>query len=130
MSSWFFSPEMLQAPKKKKKSRKTRQVTLVPVIEEGDQLTKHNSMRDAARDAFGADGVVTQTAEMIPGVSDVAACIHSFRGEDAAAERARARSLYKYLAKDWDAGGLAEAESCRDHQVARQLPKRCSRCAL
>jgi len=106
MSSWFFSPEMLQAKKKKKKSRKTRQVTLVPVIEEGDQLTKHNGMRDVARDAFGADGVVTQTAEMIPGVSDVVACIHKFRGENAAAERARARSLYKYLTKD---GALTRA---------------------
>mmetsp|Transcript_24765 Transcript_24765/g.70696 ORF Transcript_24765/g.70696 Transcript_24765/m.70696 type:complete len:608 (-) Transcript_24765:158-1981(-) len=98
MFSWFSAPAQ-EAPK-----RKTRNAILDG--DNGRPLSVEEHLNKFADGTIGTNGVVTQAAEYVPGVNDVVGAIHSYRGEDAAAERARARSLQKYLSKD---GALTKA---------------------
>merc|ERR1719234_1260452 len=112
MFSWLSSSGQAQPPKTQRKSlkyvvgRDSHAVSAGCFSKSEQRSDAEGNHRAKKRETWydwnpvGTNGIFTQTVEILPGVSDVVRCIHTFRGENEAAERARGNSLAKYLSKD------------------------------
>jgi len=58
--------------------------------------------------ALGANGILAKAGEHVPLLADGLVCLHKYRGQTEAEERARAFSLQKHLSKDGALTKLAE----------------------